>query len=55
MSVAGHVLQPGETIEYDELKFVVDRVERRRLLQVALELPHSQPEQKDTESVQAAS
>ena len=55
MSVAGHVLQPGETIEYDELKFIVDRVERRRLLQVALELPHSQPEQKDPESVQAAS
>lgn len=55
MSVAGHVLQPGEVIEHDGLKFVVDRVERRRLLQVALELPASQPVQKDAESVQAAS
>jgi len=39
MNVAGHVLQPGETIEHDGLRFHVERVERRRLLQVRLELP----------------
>jgi CBS domain containing-hemolysin-like protein len=38
MSAAGHVLQPGEVIEYDGLRFHIERVERRRLLQVRLEL-----------------
>jgi CBS domain containing-hemolysin-like protein len=39
MTVAGHVLQPGEVIETDGLKFHIEKVERRRLLQVRLELP----------------
>src|SRR5207244_4450618 len=39
MSVAGHVLQPGEVIEHEGLRFVIEKVERRRLLQVRLELP----------------
>ena len=54
MSVAGHVLQPGETIEADELKFMVDKVERRRLLRVTLELPERKPESETPESAQAA-
>src|SRR5437763_6523479 len=37
MSVAGHVLQPGEEIEHAELRFVIEKVERRRLLQVRVE------------------
>ncbi|HWP54006.1 MAG TPA: hemolysin family protein [Pyrinomonadaceae bacterium] len=39
MSVAGHLLQPGEIIEYDGLRFEIEKVERRRLLQVKLQLP----------------
>lgn len=39
MSVAGHILQPGEIIEHDGLKFEIKKVERRRLLQVRLQLP----------------
>src|SRR5437879_5603008 len=30
MSVAGHVLQPGEVIENERMRFIVERVERRR-------------------------
>jgi CBS domain containing-hemolysin-like protein len=39
MTVAGHVLQPGEVIEHDGLRFKIEKVERRRLLRVRLELP----------------
>ncbi|HEX3146104.1 MAG TPA: hemolysin family protein [Pyrinomonadaceae bacterium] len=44
MSVAGHVLQAGEVIEHEGLKFTVEKVERRRLLRVRLELPERQSE-----------
>jgi magnesium and cobalt exporter, CNNM family len=39
MTEAGHVLQPEETIEYDGLRFHVEKVERRRLQSVRLILP----------------
>jgi CBS domain containing-hemolysin-like protein len=39
MTEAGHVLKPGDTVEYNGLKFDVDRVERRRVISVRLELP----------------
>ena len=39
MTEAGHVPQPGEMIEHDGLKFHVEKVERRRVLRVRLELP----------------
>ena len=39
MTEAGHVLQPGELIEHDSLKFYVEKVERRRVLRVKLEVP----------------
>lgn len=39
MTEAGHVLQAGEVIEYGKLRFHVERVERRRLLSVRLEMP----------------
>jgi len=48
MTVAGHVLQPGEVIEHDGLRFRVEKVERRRLLRVRLELPEKK-EQTDAE------
>lgn len=44
MTEAGHVLQAGETIEYDGLKFDVEKVERRRLQSVRLELPEPKKE-----------
>jgi len=37
MTEAGHVLQPGEAIKHDGLLFHVERVERRRVIQVRLE------------------
>ena len=39
MTQAGHVLKPGDVIEFNGLKFEVDRVERRRVITVRLELP----------------
>jgi CBS domain containing-hemolysin-like protein len=37
MTEAGHVLQPGEVIKHDGLLFHIERVERRRVMQVRLE------------------
>ncbi len=39
MTQAGHVLKPGEVIEYNGIRFEVDRVERRRVVSVRLKLP----------------
>ena len=44
MTAAGHVLQPGEVIEHDGLRFQIERVERRRLQEVRLELPEKKAE-----------
>jgi len=38
MTEAGHVLKPGEEVKYDGLLFEVDRVERRRVMRVKLEI-----------------
>src|SRR6201988_1989688 len=38
MTEAGHVLKPGEEVKYDGLLFEVDRVERRRVMRVKLEM-----------------
>jgi len=54
MAEAGHVLQPGELIETDGLKFIVEKVERRRLLRVQLELPEQRVELKSGETEGAA-
>jgi CBS domain containing-hemolysin-like protein len=56
MSAAGHVLQPGEVIQYDGLRFHIERVERRRLLRVRLELteePKSADEQSAVSAIQS--
>jgi CBS domain containing-hemolysin-like protein len=50
MTEAGHVLQPGETIQHDGLRFHVEKVERRRLLRVRLELPEPRAETKSEDS-----
>ncbi len=39
MTAAGHVLKPGEVVEYNGLVFKVERVERRRVVRVHLFLP----------------
>jgi len=39
MTEAGHVLKPGDKVNYNGLLFEVDRVERRRVITVRLELP----------------
>lgn len=44
MTVAGHVLKPGEIVPYNELNFRVERVERRRVMRVSLELPEQEEE-----------
>ncbi len=56
MTVAGHVLQAGEVIEDDGLRFHVEKVERRRLVRVRLELPReATPQNSDVASANAAS
>lgn len=39
MTEAGHVLKPGDKVNYNGILFEVDRVERRRVISVKLELP----------------
>ncbi|MBC8029943.1 MAG: HlyC/CorC family transporter [Pyrinomonadaceae bacterium] len=39
MTAAGHVLKAGETVEHNGLIFSVERVERRRVMRVRLQLP----------------
>ncbi|HEV2826506.1 MAG TPA: transporter associated domain-containing protein, partial [Pyrinomonadaceae bacterium] len=39
MTEAGHVLKPGDKVNYNGIKFDVDRVERRRVITVKLEVP----------------
>jgi CBS domain containing-hemolysin-like protein len=39
MTEAGHMLKPGDKVNYNGLLFDVDRVERRRVITVRLELP----------------
>ena len=53
MSVAGHVLQSGEMIESEGLRFTVEKVERRRLLRVHLEMPEAKPEPDVAETANA--
>ena len=43
-----------EVIEDHGLRFVIDKVERRRLLRVKLELPVKEPETANAESAQVA-
>jgi CBS domain containing-hemolysin-like protein len=39
MTAAGHVLRPGEVVTHNGIVFHVDRVDRRRIVRIKLELP----------------
>jgi CBS domain containing-hemolysin-like protein len=39
MTEAGHMLKPGDKVNYNGLLFEIDRVEKRRVITVLLELP----------------
>lgn len=55
MTAAGHLLKTGETIEHNGLIFTIERVERRRVMRVRLQLPPAQSETTPAaESVRAA-
>jgi CBS domain containing-hemolysin-like protein len=49
MTEAGHVLKPGDKVNYNGFLFEVDRVERRRVISVRLELP-AEPRTSDAET-----
>jgi CBS domain containing-hemolysin-like protein len=53
MTEAGHVLQPGEQVKHDGLLFHVERVERRRVIQVRLERTEDEDLAAGTEEVNA--
>ena len=40
MTEAGHVLKPGEVVQHDGLIFKIERVEKRRVMRVKLEIVH---------------
>ena len=44
MTEAGHVLKPGEVVQHDGLVFKVERVEKRRVMRVKLEIVHTDGE-----------
>jgi magnesium and cobalt exporter, CNNM family len=48
MTAAGHVLRPGEVVTYNGLVFQVDRVDRRRIVRIKLELPEPEVESEET-------
>ena len=44
MTQAGHILKPGDEVQYDGLVFKVERVEKRRVRRVRLEIPQTDGE-----------
>jgi CBS domain containing-hemolysin-like protein len=44
MTEAGHVLQPGEVVQHDGLVFKIERVEKRRVMRVKLEVQQTDEE-----------
>jgi CBS domain containing-hemolysin-like protein len=53
MTEAGHMLKPGDRINYNGIIFEVDRVERRRVISVRLELPVGPKSEQSSESAHA--
>ena len=45
MTEAGHVLKPGEVVQYDSLVFKVERVEKRRVRRIRLEIQKTDREE----------
>jgi CBS domain containing-hemolysin-like protein len=54
MTEAGHVLKPGEVVRYNGLSFQVERVERRRVMRVSLEILENKDEKPLPPSVENA-
>src|SRR5215218_3396610 len=55
MTQAGHVLKPGEVVQHDGLIFKVERVEKRRVMGVRLEVVQAEVEEVDDELNRARS
>jgi magnesium and cobalt exporter, CNNM family len=55
MTEVGQVLQPGEVIGYDGLSFHVERVERRRVMRVRLEITESAQPSEEANAANSAS
>ena len=55
MTRAGHVLKPGEVVQHDGLVFKVERVERRRVMRVRLEIVQTEGEEVNDELNRARS
>jgi CBS domain containing-hemolysin-like protein len=50
MTQAGHVLKPGEVVTYNGLVFRVERVEKRRIMRVKLEINNTSGEEEQKEN-----
>jgi CBS domain containing-hemolysin-like protein len=55
MTESGQVLKPGEVISYDGLSFHVERVEKRRVMKVRLEVPEPSTEESEAHLANTAS
>jgi CBS domain containing-hemolysin-like protein len=54
MTEVGQVLKPGEVINYDGLSFHVERVEKRRVMRVRLEVPEAAEEPEEANAANTA-
>ena len=54
MTLAGHVLKPGEVVQRDGLTFKIERVEKRRVMRVKLEIKHTTGEGETTDELDRA-
>lgn len=54
MTEAGHVLKPGEVVQKDGLVFKVERVEKRRVMRVKLEILQSNEEGEEKDELDRA-
>jgi CBS domain containing-hemolysin-like protein len=54
MTEAGHVLKPGEVVQHDGLVFKVERVEKRRVMRVKLEIEQTDGEGEITNELDRA-
>lgn len=54
MTVAGHVLKPGEVVQRDGLVFKVERVEKRRVMRVKLEIVQTNGEGEEKDELDRA-
>ena len=54
MTEAGHVLKPGEVVQHDGLVFKVERVEKRRVMRVKLEIVKTDGEEETNNELDRA-